>query len=359
MTVPAQPGTLAETRCTSFTPRTPTTKSPLSYAQVRHLTTNTESTTNSPPEEKGSPVKAAFPNIRLVIGDLDSSALLEAESAKADIIIHTADASDNEPAAKAIAKGLASGHTKDNPGFWLHTGGAGILCWETMRSDDALGEASDHTYNDWTDVASLTHLPASAFHKAIDDIVLSAGSDAVKTAILCPPTIYGRGRGPVHTRSRQAYELAHFILARRCVPVVGRGAARWNNVHVADLARLFVLLVEAAVARRTDAELWNARGYYLVANGEHAWAELARRMGATAVQLGLVEGGVGGLLEERRLSKDEALEQAGFEAVSWGYNSRGSAQRAREVLGWKPTAPCIEDTLEEILKDEQRRIEKK
>ncbi|KAF1362714.1 hypothetical protein EJ07DRAFT_152960 [Lizonia empirigonia] len=155
-----------------------------------------------------------------------------------------------------------------------------------------------------------------------------------------------------------AYELAHSILARGCVPIVGRGAARWNNVHVADLARLFVLLVEAAVARRMDDELWNARGYYLVENGEHGWADLARRMGAKAVELGLVEGGVEGKLDERSLTKDEALEQAGFEAVSWGYNSRGSAQRARKALGWKPTAPCIEDTLEEILTDEQRRIEK-
>ena len=38
-------------------------------------------------EEKGKPVKAAFPNVRLVIGDLDSSQLIEEEAAKADVII--------------------------------------------------------------------------------------------------------------------------------------------------------------------------------------------------------------------------------------------------------------------------------
>lgn len=306
-------------------------------------------------EEKGKPVKNAFPNVRLVVGDLDSSKLLEEEAAKADVVIHTADASDNEPAAKAIAKGLASGHSKEKPGFWLHTGGAGILCWETMRDDNKLGEHSDRVYNDWTAVEDLTGLPKDAFHKNVDDLVLESGSDSVKTAILCPPTIYGCGRGPSHQRSRQAYELAHLILEAGYIPIIGQGKARWNNVHVADLAQVFVLLTESAVAGKTDAELWNGKGYYLVENGEHLWADLARSMGKKAVELGLLKGE----LKEQSLGKDKAIEQAGFEAVSWGFNSRGKAERAKKVLGWQPAAPSIEDTIEEILKDEKSRLDKK
>lgn len=322
-------------------------------------------------EEKGKPVKDAFPKVRLVIGDLDSSDLIEAEAAKADVVIRrstphptstdpnlssdTADASDNEPAAKAIAKGLASGHSKDHPGFWLHTGGSGILCWETMRDDNKLGEHSDREYNDWTAVQDLTGLPSDAFHKNVDDLVLNAGSDSVKTAILCPPTIYGRGRGPAHQRSRQAYELAHLILTGGYIPIIGQGKARWNHVHVSDLAQVFVLLTEAAVAGKTDAELWNDKGYYLVENGEHVWTDLARSMGKKAVELGYLKGD----LEEKKLEKDKAIEQAGFEAVSWGFNSRGKAERAKKLLGWQPSAPGIEETIEEILKDEKSRIEKK
>jgi hypothetical protein len=60
-----------------------------------------------------------------------------------------------------------------------------------MRDDDKLGEHSDREYNDWTAVQDLTGLPQDAFHKNVDEIVLAAGSDSVKTAILCPPTIYG------------------------------------------------------------------------------------------------------------------------------------------------------------------------
>ncbi|KAH4041032.1 hypothetical protein HBI26_078980 [Parastagonospora nodorum] len=305
-------------------------------------------------EEKAQPVKKAFPNIRIVLGDLDNSKVLEEESAKADVVIHTADASDHEGAAKAIAKGLASGHSKEKPGFYLHTGGAGILCWETMRDDNKLGEWSEREYNDWTAVQDLTDLPKDAFHKNVDDLVLSSGSEAVKTAILCPPTIYGRGRGPSHQRSRQAYELAHLVLTGKYVPIIGQGKARWNNVHVADLVQLFVLLTEAAVNNNTDSELWNEKGYYLVENGEHLWADLARLMGKRAHELGLVDK----KLEENSLGKEKAIDQAGFEAVSWGFNSRGKAVRAKKVVGWEPKAPSIEDTVDEILKDEKSRLDK-
>ncbi|KAF7678087.1 nad-binding protein [Alternaria burnsii] len=307
-------------------------------------------------EEKAKSVTEAFPKVRIVIGGLDDSKILEDEAAKADVVIHTADASDHEGAAKAIAKGLASGHSKEKPGFWLHTGGTGILCWETMRDDNKLGEWSEREYNDWTAVQDLTGLPKDAFHKNVDDLVLAAGSESVKTAILCPPTIYGRGRGPLNTRSRQAYELAHLILTGQYIPIIGQGKARWNNVHVSDLAQLFVLLTEAAVNSNTDSKLWNEQGYYIVENGEHLWADLARLMGKKATELGLVDKKE---LKEEKLGKDKAIEQAGFEAVSWGFNSRGKAERAKKLVGWQPKGPSIEDNVEEILNDEKSRLEKK
>jgi hypothetical protein len=124
---------------------------------------------------------------------------------------------------------------------------------------------------------------------------------------------------------------------------------------VSDLAQLFVLLVEAAVANNTDTQLWNKNGYYLVENGEHVWSDLARLMGSKATQLKLVDKE----LEEKEMGKDKAIEQAGFEAVSWGFNSRGKAQRAAEKLGWKAQGKGIEDSVEEILKDEKARLDKK
>jgi nucleoside-diphosphate-sugar epimerase len=229
------------------------------------------------------------------------------------------------------------------------------LCWEDSRYD-RLGEWSDKVYNDWSGIEELTNLPDDAFHRNVDKVVLEAGEKhaaSVKTAIICPPTIYGKGRGIFNSRSRQAYEMAKLILTAEYIPVIGKGQARWNNVHVADLTDVFLLLTKMAVSKDVDPELWGEKGYYLTENGEHVWSDLARKMGKKASELGFVKVE----LKEQNLAKDKALEQAGFEAISWGLNSRGKAERARKLLGWKPYRPSLEDEVGEILKDEKNRVE--
>jgi hypothetical protein len=147
-----------------------------------------------------------------VLGGNDDSDLLKEEAAKADVVLRmsilrfhkycqhpanhppdAADASDHEGAAKAIAEGIRSGHSKENPGYWLHTGGTGILTYKDSEAD-RLGEWSEKEYNDWSGVDELTTLPDSAFHRNVDKVVLEAGTkyaDVIKTNIVCPPTIYG------------------------------------------------------------------------------------------------------------------------------------------------------------------------
>ncbi|PNS20981.1 hypothetical protein CAC42_3318 [Sphaceloma murrayae] len=306
-------------------------------------------------EQKAQAVRKAFPNIRIVIGDLDSAELIKEEAAKADIVLHAADASDHEGAARAIAAGLLAGHTKDNPGYWLHTGGTGILTWEDSKHD-RLGESSDKIYNDLDGIDELTSLPDEAFHRNVDKVVIEAGTkhgDVIKTAIVCPPTIYGKGRGPVSGRGRQIYEMAKLMLNAKYVPIIGGGKARWNSVHIEDLSDVFALLVEAATNKDTSEELWGPRGYILVENGEHVWGDLAREMGKSAQGLGYLES-----LNEKPLAKEAALNQAGFEAVSWGLNSRCRAQRARTFLGWKPHRQSIEAELPNILTQEHERLSK-
>jgi hypothetical protein len=135
----------------------------------------------------------------------------------------TADSSDHEGAAKAISKGLAAGHTKEKPGFWVHISGTGILTWKDSETKTYGEPPSQPPYDDLENVAGLTGLPDSAFHRDIDKIVLESASDSVKTAIVCPPTIYGPGRGPVNKRSRQVYHLARITLELGKAPQVGRG----------------------------------------------------------------------------------------------------------------------------------------
>ncbi|KAJ9606467.1 hypothetical protein H2200_009428 [Cladophialophora chaetospira] len=308
-------------------------------------------------KEKADLVKKTYPSARIVLGDLDASDLLEEEASKADVVLHAADASDHEGAAKAIAAGLVKGHSRQNPGYWLHTGGTGILTYKDSENNfRGLGTWSEKQYNDLDGVEELTTLPNEAFHRNVDKIVLETGTkhqEAVKTVLVCPPTIYGKGRGPASTRGRQVYELAKLILQKEYTPIVGEGKARWNNIHVADLSEVFLLLLDKAVSKNTSDEIWGPKGYMLTENGEHMWSDLARAISKEALQRGYISGA-----KEDSLSKDAALEQAGFEAVSWGLNSRGKAERARKFLGWNPTRPSVESEIPNILSEERERLER-
>jgi len=306
-------------------------------------------------QDKADKITAQYPKARIVLASLDDSETLEKESSKADIVIHGADSSDNEGAAKAITKGLLAGHSKENPAYYIHTGGAGILTYFDTAADK-LGESSDRTFNDWSQVSELTSLPDDAFHRNVDKIVLATdpkGEHGVHTAILSPPTIYGEGRGPVGQRGRQVYEMTKLILEKKYTPIIGKGLANWTDVNVHDLSDVYVKLVEKIVSgKAADPEVWGEKGYYLIQSGEHNWGELARKIAHKAASLGYIPKDP----KDESLSKDAAMDVAGFEAVSWGLNCLSRSERAQKVLGWKPSAPSLDDEIETIIKSEKARL---
>ncbi len=211
-------------------------------------------------------------------------------------------------------------------------------------------------YDDLEGVSALTSLPDSAFHRDIDKVVLDAGtahSDVVKTAIVCPPTIYGPGRGPGNTRSRQVYSLAKAALKLGKAPQLGTGLTEWDNVHVHDLSDLLVLLVEAAVGNKPDiaGELWGEKGYFLAEGGHHVWGVVAKQIAEAAYKAGYMSSpGVETVSEER------AEEIAGFEALSWGLNSKGFAKRAKKFLGWSPKGRSLKDEIPDIVDGEAKSL---
>jgi hypothetical protein len=114
---------------------------------------------------------------------------------------------------------------------------------------------------------SHSHLPA-------DKVPLSITSPHIKTAIVCPPTIFGRGRGTGSQRSKQIPGLAALTLDRGAEIKIPAGVkAFWNNIHVYDLSRLYLLLIDAA-ADGGKGVTWGQEGYYLAENGVHCWQEV-------------------------------------------------------------------------------------
>lgn len=225
---------------------------------------------------------------------------------------------------------------------------------------DTYGEESDIVYDDLEGVSKVTSLPDDAPHRPVDKIVLAAGhttGDVVKTAIVCPPTIYGAGRGPGNQRSHQVPELARSTLEQGHGIQVNAGKARWSTVHVHDLADVFLKLVENAAAGGSLAEwpdkpaVWGAEGYYFTENGEHVWGETAKVIAKEAKKQGFIDTD-----EVKSVSAEEAGKLTTWGQALWGANSRSRAKRARTVLGWKPSGPPIEEGIGSAVEYEAKQL---
>ena len=128
-------------------------------------------------------------------------------------------------------------------------------------------------WDDVNDAASLRDWIRAHPERAVDNYVLelsssSSSSEKIKTALVFPPIIYGSGLGPGNRRSAQVPELTRVALERGKGVQVGKGLARWANVHVEDVGRAFVKLAECAIEEQRDERLWNQLGLYFVRSGE-------------------------------------------------------------------------------------------
>jgi nucleoside-diphosphate-sugar epimerase len=223
-----------------------------------------------------------------------------------------------------------------------------------------VGEGSDKIYDDLEGVSKVTAFPDEAPHRKTDKMTLSAGAeqaDRIKTAIVCPPTIYGIGRGPDNKRSHQIPELARATLQKGQGIQVGDGKAFWSNVHVHDLSDLYLKLVENAASGESLAEwpgkpaLWGSEAYYFSENGEHVWGEAGGWIAAEAKKQGYISRD-----EVKSVTADEAGEMTMYGQAIWGMNSRSRAKRARAVLGWKPAAPSLKDEIKAAVEFEARKL---
>lgn len=232
---------------------------------------------------------------------------------------------DNENAVNALTKGLAARAT-EKPGFYIHTSGNALLFVADIDRK-TYGETSTKIYNDWEGIEEVTSLPEHAPHRKNEKIVINADSTKVKTAIVCPPTIYGPGRGPGNRRSHQIPELARSTLEEKKGLQVGNGENIGPNVHVHDLSDCYVKLVEAAVEGGGKAT-WGEEGYYFAENGEHIWGHISKAVVKAAHKQGLLSSD-----EVVSISEKEADDLTWWGSALWGANSRCRAIRARKLLG--------------------------
>lgn len=257
---------------------------------------------------------------------------------------------DHEGALNAIIRGLAT-HSPQNPGYLIQTSGTGILCFSDAERK-IFGEASTKVYDDWEGIGEVTSLPDFAAHRKADKIVLAAATNypsRVRTAIVCPPCIYGKGRGPGNQRSIQMPDLTNSILKEKKAFQVGEGLAVWTNIHVHDLSDCFLKLVESAAAGGGNAT-WDQEGYYFTEDGEHAWGQMSKLIAEDASKKNLIPTD-----EVVSVSAEEADRFRRYGSYIWGANSRCKAIRARRLLGWSPTK-VIKNEISELVDMEARSL---
>lgn len=264
-------------------------------------------------KDKGE--KLAALSIEPVLGDLADSAVLAREAQWADAVVNAAD-SDARPAIEALTDALA-GSSKP----LLHTSGTSLV------GDDAKGAfSSDRIYSE-NSLPDPT--PDKAPRVAIDNLVLDSAKHGVRSVILCNSLIYGDGLG-VNRDSVQLPRLVSQARKSGIVRHVGKGQNIWSNVHIKDVTDLYLLALEKAPAG----------SFYFVENGEASFANMSS---AIAKRLGL------GQAQDWPI--EEAIKEWGYEHATYGLgcNSRVTAAKAREELGWKPTHSSVVNWIENEL----------
>ncbi|KAJ5847351.1 hypothetical protein N7455_011308 [Penicillium solitum] len=289
--------------------------------------------------EKAGKVLAAFPRVRVVLADLDDVEIIEKESRKADIVIHTASNKHLE-SVKAIGRGLAG---RQNA-YYIQVTGASVLAGPEVDKN-LYGEPSDQIIDDLDNAADLRDIiRAYKDRRVVDNYILDLGSGGPKTAIIFPPIIFGAGKGPGNQRSIQVPSLARAALLQRFGLYLGRGLSRWGIVHVSELADLFVKLVEHAV-NATSGPIWNENGLFFAEKGFESFKDIALVIAKEAHSLGYIDSPD----SVKSMNLDEANVVIPHGSVFLGTNGQGQASRARKLLGWQPDGESFHDTVRETI----------
>lgn len=261
-------------------------------------------------EERARQVGAL--GIEPALGDMNDAARLGQLAAAADAVINAADA-DHRPGVEAILAAL-----KGTGKAFLHTSGSGIV------ADCAGGEVNATVYEDDTPVHPL---PARVARVALNHDILAAAADGVRAIVIAPPMIYGRGRG-VNPNSIQVPRMIGVARKHGVAKYVGRGANVWSNVHVEDLADLYVAALDRGAA-----------GAFMYAeNGECSMLRICESISRML--------GYGGTTASMTVAEAIAEYGEGPTLYSFGSNSRVRAIRARRELGWAPSRAALLDDIE-------------
>lgn len=266
--------------------------------------------------------------VDVVVGSHSDADIVTDLAAKADVVFSIADC-DDLTAAQAILDGLKKRFEKTaKKSILIHTSGAGTLI------DNADGAYTYNTIYDDNDIDLIETLPDSALHRHVDLPIVAADKEGyVKTYIILPSMVWGPATGKlVDLGIRKLHSMLIPALvklgeARGQAGVAGKGLNTWPQIHVDEMADLYIILYDAIVAGGSSAPAHGREGYYFGENGHYLTYDLCK-----AVAVELAARGIG---HDTPTAFTEEEYKKDFIISVVGTNARCKASRAK-ALGWNP-----------------------
>ncbi|KAF4628389.1 hypothetical protein G7Y89_g9763 [Cudoniella acicularis] len=249
------------------------------------------------------------------------------------LVIHTASGFDTA-AAKALVLGL--GQRKQATGkavHYIHTSGTSNLGDQPITGK----YYESHIFSDEENIYAYEKTRESQHtyaQRTTDLAVVETGLEqGVETHIIMSPTIYGIGTGNFNRQSIQIPTIIRSALKAGQAEAIGEGKGIWDYVHIADLAKLYEILLTKILNGEEVPS--GEKGIIFSSSGRYSWAELSHGVADALFTLGAIK-----TRDVKSLTLEEAAEKwAGglvFHAeLGFASNSRTDSVVSRQ-LGWKP-----------------------
>lgn len=247
--------------------------------------------------------------IESIVGNIHDESVLNAAISHADAIIHTADSADDAYAADSFINAL-----KGTGKTFIFTSGSAIFGGKEN------GEKNDFVY---TEDIPLNPRLEMASRVLINQYVLQSARKNIRSIVIVPTMVYGEGLG-LKKDSIQLPALINFSKGKGYGAYFGKGENIWSNLHIEDLADLYVLALEKA----------KPGSLYYAENGSSTIRNLAENISRQY-----------NLQPAQSVSVQEAVNTFGPAGGYFGFasNSLCNSDKAKTELGWNPQYQSIEN----------------
>jgi nucleoside-diphosphate-sugar epimerase len=157
----------------------------------------------------------------------------------------------------------------------------------------------------------------------INQYILQSAKKNIRSIVIVPTMVYGEGLG-LKKDSIQLPALINFSKGKGFGAYFGKGENIWSNLHIEDLADLYVLALEKA----------KAGSLYYAENGSSTIRNLAENISRQY-----------NLQPAQSVSIHEAVNTFGPAGGYFGFasNSLCNSDKAKTELGWNPQYQSIEN----------------